>query len=130
LPMPDSPRIRIAWPRPPVRHAVRAPSSWVSSALRPTKGVAAATAPASSTRVTRQTRSLRSKPLIAVSPQAAASVAAATAWCTSFEISVSPDAARSCSRAARFTLSPMTVYSLWVALPVPLATTWPLAMPI
>ena len=43
---------------------------------------------------------------------------------------ISPVAALSVRREARFTNSPVTVYSRWRALPVPLATTSPLAMPI
>ncbi len=38
--------------------------------------------------------------------------------------------AASVSREARFTLSPVTVYSRWLALPVSLATTWPQATPM
>ena len=67
------------------------------------------------------------------SPRAASSSSQASrspsARRTASETRISPARAASVRREARFTDWPVTVYSRWLALPVPLATTWPPATP-
>ena len=71
----------------------------------------------------RQARTGRVSPLNARAPASVQAKPAGNRRRTASEIRISPLCARSVRRAARFTNSPVTVYSLWASLPIPLATT-------
>ena len=128
LPMPASPRRWRTCPRPPERQVASAVSRTPSSARRPTKGAARSAPAAGPSR--RQQRTAPSNPLAGSAPRWAHSIRPKSVARTASETRISPGPAASARRAARFTDSPVTVYSRCASLPVPLATTWPPARPM
>ena len=126
--MPASPRRWRTCPRPPERQVASAVSRTPSSARRPTKGAARSAPAAGPSR--RQQRTVPSNPLAGSAPRGAHSIRPTSVARTASETRISPGPAASVRRAARFTDSPVTVYSRCASLPVPLATTWPPARPM
>ena len=124
LPMPASPRTCTAWPARVAARRARPRTARARLDGRRTGRRLRLLAQPSRCQVHRLRR-----PLTVSSPPGRSRSRSASAAAPRRRSGSRRSAARSVRREARFTESPVTVYSR-CALPVPLATTWPLAMPM